>query len=932
MKGQDVLWPSDDSGKCPTLLTGVHPFNLKGLETVGWEDKLETADLDKHMEYLRGRHFLALPHPLEATAWENGFVPETHGLPSDEVEPRMLSLLPQLSHMVSAPRQPIDAGDALLPRFDANVRPYWLRDWQSGFGGYTKVYEYQYDDQIKRVYSVAHVVRPRTPTTEACLCFSLMKTLPTSRPWKREAGQKDPSRSILLDLKPYPNWKLPATVLDPGNRIALNLTDDLQVQCLPVAKSSTPKWTYRTLPKVTNFRTFGRLPAWGRKPQKMVYQLCAENTTKHYIVPNLPEDEKEALQTRGALPSSSSARDRHCVMCPVRRGSPRLLPCALCYNWCHPGCSYQTHLGRICPCHVRILDPKRKIMVLKHPYHEDLVILPTRPNLRMDTKSVSRDARMSSGSQYAEAPSKWSASLWINTLLEKHAWLSAGLVWLPGASQSADIGVYKDPPPESTTEQSSSRPVVSLFEHWEEGTHLPVALNARDFAFPQSLVVPYFWSQAPQSLSLYDALNYVSTHGEKKTWGQASLINLVPGSNYPNQPNSNPDSHLSDPLTYWWGVTLCPPELNDVALAENVVILMRIAAMREMRLSEEVNKPSIADVLEFRGYTMDCCVESTPHEEAYIYASVYDGGELLKQFGEPAQIDEKEEATTRSHGEFANTDNPWQRKEEQEAKEVTEMQRRRPGPARRQGNQWDHYGESSSASPSETHGMSDNSGITESTWGPWEAATKSQRAAQPYRLQKANKSDGLWSRWASDARQSLPDQWSDSSAKWASSAGDDSSWRQASEWERSSWTAPTKWTLKGSDYDMDREWHSRYRKYGEGWAHDSSQSRYKRAKPTGTDPEDDRRADPTLPIGSTSKTYDPQNDYTMWQRRDSNQYWKQAASSGDQWRPRLRSEAEMSSVAGDTSDASAAVPRLNSINENEGVAVRDSRSDARYRW
>ena len=67
-----------------------------------------------------------------------------------------------------------------------------------------------------------------------------------------------------------------------------------------------------------------------------------------------------------------------------------------------------------------------------------------------------------------------------------------------------------------------------------------------------------------------------------------------------------------------------------MALAENVVILMRIAAMREMRLSEEVNKPSIADVLEFKGYTMDCCVESTPHEEAYIYASAYDGGETTE--------------------------------------------------------------------------------------------------------------------------------------------------------------------------------------------------------------------------------------------------------------------------------------------------------------
>ena len=106
-EGQEVLWPPTGSGKCPTLLTGVQPSDLKNLETLGWEDKLESADLEKHTEYLRGRHFIALPHPLEATAWENGFVPETHGLPSEELEPRMLPLLPQLSHMVSAPRQPV---------------------------------------------------------------------------------------------------------------------------------------------------------------------------------------------------------------------------------------------------------------------------------------------------------------------------------------------------------------------------------------------------------------------------------------------------------------------------------------------------------------------------------------------------------------------------------------------------------------------------------------------------------------------------------------------------------------------------------------------------------------------------------------------------------------------------------------------------------
>ena len=122
--GQEVLWPLKGSGRCPTLLTGVQSSDLKSLETFRWEEKLETADLEKHTDYLRGRHFVALPHPLEATAWENGFVPETHGLPSEELKPRMLPLLPQLSHMVSAPRQTVTAGRALLTRFDleSNLR------------------------------------------------------------------------------------------------------------------------------------------------------------------------------------------------------------------------------------------------------------------------------------------------------------------------------------------------------------------------------------------------------------------------------------------------------------------------------------------------------------------------------------------------------------------------------------------------------------------------------------------------------------------------------------------------------------------------------------------------------------------------------------------------------------------------------------------
>ena len=174
-----------------------------------------------------------------------------------------------------------------------------------------------------------------------------------------------------------------------------------------------------------------------------------------------------------------------------------------------------------------------------------------------------------------------------------------------------------------------------------------------------------------------------------------------PGTNYPNQPERNPSSHLSDPLTYWWDVTLCPPELNDVSLAESVVILMRCAAIKEINLNTEVQKPSLAEVLEFQGPRMECADESTPHQETCIHSSI-----LVP-----------------------------------------------------------------------------------------EPASRDKRPAQPYRLKKANKSDGQWSRWASDIRQSQPDQWSSSSSRWHSSAGDERSWNRVSEWEGSKWSTLTRGNL-----------------------------------------------------------------------------------------------------------------------------------------
>ena len=60
--------------------------------------------------------------------------------------------------------------------------------------------------------------------------------------------------------------------------------------------------------------------------------------------------------------------------------------------------------------------------------------------------------------------------------------------------------------------------------------------------------------------------------------------------------------------------------------------MMRYAALREVNLNTEVQKPSLAAVLEFKGATMECATESTPHEEASIYTSVLEGGNMMQKF------------------------------------------------------------------------------------------------------------------------------------------------------------------------------------------------------------------------------------------------------------------------------------------------------------
>ena len=338
-----------------------------------------------------------------------------------------------------------------------------------------------------------------------CYWTLMLSKMPDHQPWMRTAGTRDPSRRVFLDLQENCEWKMDSTVMLPNIDPVKVFDDNMQVQCLPVYGSDHPKWTYRKVPKVATFRNFARLPSWCRKPLKMTYHLCAEDLTRSTIVPSLPEEERRALLEDGVLPPESSAKDRFCVMCPVKRGSPRLLPCCLCYNWCHIRCSYQTHLGRVCPCHVQILDPKRKIIVLRRPYHEDCVVLLTRNTTRPDAKSIEREVAYRVLRNDASF-SRWSPASWLNPLLEKHAWLSAALVWMNGASESGTKGVFEESGPNGL----EPRPTINLFEQWEEGAHLPKPVNARNYSFPKPLVVPFTWMYAPRALSLSEAVNHVS--------------------------------------------------------------------------------------------------------------------------------------------------------------------------------------------------------------------------------------------------------------------------------------------------------------------------------------------------------------------------------------------------------------------------------------
>ena len=88
-------------------------------------------------------------------------------------------------------------------------------------------------------------------------------------------------------------------------------------------------------------------------------------------------------------------------------------------------------------------------------------------------------------------------------------------------------------------------------------------------------------------------------------------------------------------------------------------------------------------------------------------------------------------------------------------------------------------------------------------------------------------------------------------------------------------------------------------------------------------PEDDMKVDPMMPVGPTSKTWNPKADQNCPRQSGGGEEWTHSSASSSQWKPRLRTEKYISSAAGDTSEASTALQHLGSIDESEGDAVRD---------
>ena len=86
--------------------------------------------------------------------------------------------------------------------------------------------------------------------------------------------------------------------------------------------------------------------------------------------------------------------------------------------------------------------------------------------------------------------------------MEKHAWLSAGLTWLPEASATGKRAMFSG----EQQGKLESVPTISLFERWEETAELPRSVDARHYHFPSCFAIVCPWNYGRKSVSLREAV------------------------------------------------------------------------------------------------------------------------------------------------------------------------------------------------------------------------------------------------------------------------------------------------------------------------------------------------------------------------------------------------------------------------------------------
>ena len=107
------------------------------------------------------------------------------------------------------------------------------RDWQSEFGGYTKVYEYQIRGETKRNF-LLHMWSVLGRQLPMHAFASLLSKMPTQKPWSRLPDERDHLEMTPRPREPWLEDGIDCTT--STNDPVTALDDDMQVQCLPVTR------------------------------------------------------------------------------------------------------------------------------------------------------------------------------------------------------------------------------------------------------------------------------------------------------------------------------------------------------------------------------------------------------------------------------------------------------------------------------------------------------------------------------------------------------------------------------------------------------------------------------------------------------------------------------------------------------------------------